>query len=58
MSKRSKINIVGLSEILGLSVSSVSRALNGYDNISQRTRDRVIKTAKKYNYFPDLNARR
>ena len=58
MSKRSKINIVGLSQILGLSVSSVSRALNGYDNISQRTRDRVIKTAKKYNYFPDLNARR
>ena len=58
MKKKNKINIVGLSQKLGLSVSSVSRALNGYDNISQKTKDKIFKTAKKYNYFPDLNAKR
>ena len=58
MKKNKKINIVGLSQKLGLSVSSVSRALNGYDNISQKTKDKIFKTAKKYNYFPDLNAKR
>ena len=58
MKKNNKINIVGLSKKLGLSVSSVSRALNGYDNISQNTKDKIFKTAKKYNYFPDLNAKR
>ena len=58
MKKNKKINIVSLSQKLGLSVSSVSRALNGYDNISQKTKDKIFKTAKKYNYFPDLNAKR
>ena len=58
MKKRNKINIVELARKLGLSVSSVSRALNGYDNISQKTKDKIFKTAKKYNYFPDLNAKR
>ena len=58
MSKNKKINIKVLAQKLGLSVSSVSRALNGYDNISQQTKDKIFKTAKKYNYFPDLNARR
>ena len=58
MSKNKKINIKELAKKLGLSVSSVSRALNGYDNISQQTKDKIFKTAKKYNYFPDLNARR
>ena len=50
MKKNKKINIVGLSQKLGLSVSSVSRALNGYDNISQKTKDKIFKTAKKYNW--------
>ena len=58
MSKNKKINIKELAKKLGLSVSSVSRALNGYDNISQQTKDKIFKTAKKYNYFPDLNAKR
>ncbi len=58
MRKNKKINIVSLSKKLDLSVSSVSRALNGYDNISQKTKDKILKTAKKFNYFPDLNAKR
>ena len=58
MKKNKKINIVGLSQKLGLSVSSVSRALNGYDNISQKTKDKIFKTAKKYNYFPNPVAQR
>jgi len=53
-----KIKITDLAKKLGLSVSSVSRALNGYSNISQRTKDKIVKAAEKYNYFPNFSARR
>ena len=53
-----KTNIKDLAKKLKLSVSSVSRALNGYTNISKKTRDRILKLAKKYNYVPDPSARR
>jgi LacI family transcriptional regulator len=41
-----------------LSVTSVSRALNGHSNISTKTKEKIIKAAEKYNYYPNLNARR
>lgn len=46
-----------LSQRCGVSVSTVSKALNGYHDISQATRDLVISTAKEIGYFPDANAR-
>ena len=46
MSKNKKINIKELAKKLGLSVSSVSRALNGHDNISQQPKNKIFKTAK------------
>jgi len=55
---RRKINITDLAKKLNLSVSSVSRALNGHKNISEKTRDKILKSAKKYNYVPDPSARR
>ena len=41
------MNIKDLSKKLKLSITTVSRALGGYSDVSQETRDRVIKFAKK-----------
>ena len=49
--------ILELSERCGVSVSTVSKALNGYSDISDKTRDLVIRTANEMGYFPNANAR-
>ncbi|MDF2537123.1 MAG: transcriptional regulator, LacI family [Herbinix sp.] len=46
-----------LSEYCGVSVSTVSKALNGYTDISEKTRELVIKAANDMGYFPNANAR-
>lgn len=46
-----------LSLKCGVSVSTVSKALNGYKDISEVTRGYVIKTASEMGYLPDSNAR-
>lgn len=43
---------------LGLSPTTVSRALNGYSDVSERTRQRVIDAARELGYQPNLAARR
>jgi len=58
MSIDKRIKITDLAKKLGVSVSSVSRALNGHSNISKKTKDKIFKAAEKYNYFPNLNAKR
>lgn len=49
--------ILELSEKCGVSVSTVSKALNGYSDISDKTRELVIRTANEMGYFPNANAR-
>lgn len=51
------ITIQELSEHCGVSVSTVSKALNGYTDISDKTRDFVIQAANEMGYFPNANAR-
>ena len=51
------MNLKELSEILGLSQTTVSRALNGYPEVSARTRDRVERAAKEHNYVPSTRAK-
>jgi LacI family transcriptional regulator len=51
------VTIQELSELCGVSVSTVSKALNGYSDISEKTRELVIKTANDMGYFPNANAR-
>ena len=48
----------GLARELGLSVGTVSRALNGYADISEATRTRVREAADRVGYDPDPLARR
>lgn len=46
-----------LADELGLSMATVSRALNGHPNINERTRQRVQQSANKHNYQPNALAR-
>ena len=52
------MNLKELSDKLGLSQTTVSRALNGYSDVSEATRQRVIEMAEKYGYQPNVMARK
>ncbi|MGH6862159.1 MAG: substrate-binding domain-containing protein [Phyllobacterium sp.] len=47
-----------LAQQLGLSQTTVSRALNGYPEVSDATRERVSRAALKFGYSANANARR
>ncbi len=51
------MNLSELSKILGLSQTTVSRALNGYPEVSEKTRARIKAAAKKHNYSPNQRAK-
>ena len=44
------MNIKKLAKKLNLSITTVSRGLGGYSDVSEATRKKIIKYAKKYNY--------
>lgn len=47
------MNITDIAGLAGVSVSTVSKVMNGKDeSISSATRDKVLKLAKEYNYSP------
>ncbi|MFS4437594.1 LacI family DNA-binding transcriptional regulator [Paracoccaceae bacterium GXU_MW_L88] len=50
------MNLKELSERLGLSQTTVSRALNGYPEVGAKTRARVEEAAKKFGYTPSTAA--
>lgn len=50
-------NIREIAEKCGLSVSTVSKALNSYSDISKETRQRVLETAEQCGYYPSSIAR-
>ena len=50
------MNLKELSTLLGLSQTTVSRALNGYPEVSEKTRAKVIAAATAHNYSPNLRA--
>jgi len=50
------MNLKELSEYLGLSQTTVSRALNGYPEVSESTRQRVQLAATQRNYRPSMRA--
>ncbi|WP_216671258.1 LacI family DNA-binding transcriptional regulator [Mangrovicoccus sp. HB161399] len=51
------ISLKQLSLLLGLSQTTVSRALNGYPEVSEATRNRVIEAAQRHAYMPNPRAR-
>lgn len=50
------VNLKQLSECLGLSQTTVSRALNGFPEVSEKTRQRVLAAAAEFNYRPSPSA--
>ncbi len=52
------MNLKQLSDMLELSQTTVSRALNGYPEVSEATRRRVADAAKRHGYRPNPSARR
>lgn len=51
------MNLRELSDLLGLSQTTVSRALNGYPEVKEATRNRVMEAAKAHNYHPNIRAK-
>ena len=51
------MNLKQLSELLGLSQTTVSRALNGYPEVNEDTRMRVQAAADKHGYRPNSRAK-
>jgi LacI family transcriptional regulator len=54
---RHLMNLKELAETMNLSQTTVSRALNGYPEVSEATRRRVTEAAAKFGYRPDPRAR-
>lgn len=47
-----------LSRHLGLSVTQISRALNGHSDVNEATREKVMAAARQLRYQPNLSARK
>ena len=52
------MNLKQLSQMLGLSQTTVSRALNGYPEVNHETRERVLKAVRETGYRPNKAAQR
>ncbi len=53
-----KVTLRDVAKEAGLSVTTVSRALNGFDDVAAETRDAIQSVADQLGYTPNLNARR
>lgn len=51
------MGLKAIANELGLSLTTVSRALNGYPEVAPRTREAVLAAAQRLGYEPDLRAR-
>ncbi len=52
------VTLQDIADRLGVSVATVSRALAGYSDVAENTRQRVLKAAKEMGYRPNIIARR
>lgn len=51
------VTIRDVAKRLNLSITTVSRALDGYDDVADETRERVIRVAREMGYVPSRAAR-
>lgn len=52
-----KITIKDVAREAGVSISTVSNALNGVDVLNPETKSHVLKVAERLNYIPNLNGK-
>ncbi|NLR93326.1 LacI family DNA-binding transcriptional regulator [Flammeovirga agarivorans] len=55
--RKERVTIKDIAKALGVTPTTVSRALNGGERISEKTRNKVIALAKEWNYRPNMVAR-
>ena len=51
------LNIKTLAKLCGVSVSTVSRAINGHPDVNEEVRQRILQTARDCHYIPNDAAR-
>lgn len=49
--------IKDIAKAAGVSITTVSRGLNGYSDVSEKTREKIVRIAKELNYSPNTLAR-
>ena len=52
------VKLKDIAQYVGISVTQVSRALNGYSDVSEDTKDKVIQAAKELGYVKNTAAQR
>lgn len=52
------VTIKDLAAELDVSITTISRALNGYSDVGEKTRKKVIDAARRLGYTPNRNAQR
>lgn len=51
-----EINSTEIAKLAGVSRSTVSRVINNYANVPEKTKQKVMKVIEQYNYYPNLSA--
>jgi len=51
-----EINSTEIAKLAGVSRSTVSRVINNYSNVPEKTKQKVLKVIQQYNYYPNLSA--
>lgn len=51
------MTIKDIARICGVSISTVSRAINNDPAINEKTRERIMQVVREFNYIPNNNAR-
>ena len=52
-----RVTIRQLARLSGVSIGTVSRALNGYTDVNAETRERIVRLAQELDYTPAAAAR-
>lgn len=52
-----KVTIKDVAKKAGVSITTVSRVFNGYSDISEKTKQHILKVAQEMNYTPNAAAR-
>jgi len=54
--KKTDTNSEEIARLAGVSRSTVSRVINNYPNVPEKTRAKVMKVIQQHNYYPNLSA--